>query len=119
MKATLYNLSNMPVTFDGQNLPTAPQPMRCSDPLPAPVADRYFLVPACLAPAAHARSDIVWSASISHCSRCAPAPTKRSWFAKLARNQTINPTLHVIEHCTPEDGRQGIGIEFFRRRYLQ
>ena len=25
----------------------------------------------------------------------------------------------VIEHYTPEDGRQGIGIEFFRQRYLQ
>jgi hypothetical protein len=80
MKATPYNLTNMPVTLDGQNLTTTPQPLGCSDPLPAALAGRYFLVPACLAAAAHTRGDIVWSASIPHCSHCAPVPSKRSWF---------------------------------------
>jgi len=119
MKATLYNLTNMPVTLDGQNLTMAPQPLECSDPLPAAVVERYFLVPACLAPAAYARADIVWSASIPNCSQCAPVPSKRSWFSKLGNRQAKPPVLHVIEHYTPEDGRQGIGVEFFRQQYLQ
>ncbi|MDE3076686.1 MAG: hypothetical protein KGJ86_14805 [Chloroflexota bacterium] len=86
--------------------------------MPAPIADRYFLVPACLAAAALARSDVIWSGTIPHCGRCAPAPNKRSWFAKLAHHKATTPTLHLVEHYTPEEGRQSVGMEFFRQRYL-
>jgi hypothetical protein len=115
----LYNLTNAPVRLDGQDLAVSAQPLQCTDPLPAAVADRYYLVPACLARAAHARSDIVWSGSIPDCGQCAPVATKRSWFSRLAHRQTAVPALRVIEHYTPEEGRQGVGAEFFRRRYLQ
>lgn len=115
----MYNLTNGPVTLDGRELATAAQPLACTDPLPKPVADQYFLVPACLAPAAHARRDIVWSAGIPHCSQCAPAARKRSWFSSLGRRRTTPTALRVIEHYTDEEGRQGVGVEFFRQHYLQ
>lgn len=119
MKARLHNLTNMPVAFDGQDLTPGAQPLGCTDALPAPVADNYFLVPACLAPVAFSRSDIVWSASIPNCSHCAPLPGKRSWLSKLAHPHPKTPTLSTVEHYTAEAGRQGVGVEFFRKRYLQ
>jgi len=115
----LYNLTGVPVTLDGQELTVAAQPLGCTDPLPTPVADHYFLVPACLAPAAHARRDVVWSGGIPHCSQCAPPARKRGWFAKLAKRSTAPTALRVVEHYTDEEGRQGVGAEFFRQRYLQ
>ena len=118
MKATLHNLTNVAITFDGQTLPAAVPPLQCADPLPAPLADRYLLVPACLADSALTRSDVVWSAAVPHCSSCAPAPTSRSWLAKLAHHQAAIPTVQVVEHYTPEDGRQAVGAEYFRQRYL-
>jgi len=119
--ANLHNLTNTPVTVGGETLAPDSQPLGCTDPLPAPIAESYLLVPACLAAAAEARSDVVWSASIPNCRDCAPVPSKRSWFAKLAhrQTQTTDPTLLVLEHYTPDHGRQGVGMEFFRRRYLQ
>ena len=114
----MYNLTNWPVTLDGQELTVPPQPLECTDPLPAPVADSYFLVPACLAPVAHARRDIVWSGSIPHCSQCAPIARKR-WWSKLVNRPTTPTALRVIEHYTDEEGRQDVGVEFFRQRYLQ
>jgi len=119
MTATLQNLTDTAVTVNGQTLPAALQPLGCTDPVPVSRAESYFLVPACLGAAAHARNDIVWSASIPNCSRCAPAPGKRSWFARLAHRRAADPALLVIEHYTPEHGRQGVGMEYFRRRYLQ
>jgi hypothetical protein len=114
----LYNLTNMPVTLDGQELTIAAQPSGCTDPLPTPVADHYFLVPACLAQAAHARRDIVWSASIPNCSQCMPVARKRNWFSNQAKRPTTPTALRVIEHYTDQEGRQGVGAEFFRQRYL-
>jgi hypothetical protein len=119
MAATLRNLTDAPVTVDGQTLSPASQPVGCTDPLPAPVVDSYLLVPACLASTAAVRTDVIWSASIPYCGHCAPVPSKRGWFAKLAHNKTTNPTLRVVEHYTLEGGWQGVGMEFFRRRYLQ
>ena len=119
MTATLRNLSDAPITLDGQTLPAASQPLGCTDSLPAPVIDSYFFVPACLGATAGVRGDIIWSASIPHCGHCAPVPSKHGWFAKLAHRTTTNLTPSVVEHYTPEEGRQGVGMEFFRRRYLQ
>lgn len=119
MKASLHNLTNVSVAFDGQDLTAGAQPLGCADPLPAAVAGNYLLVPACLGPAALARSDILWSSSIPNCVHCAPSPAKRSWLSKLARQHEKTPVLSVVEHYTPEGGRQGVGAEFFRRTYLQ
>jgi len=119
MKATLHNLTNVAASFDGQDLTSASQPLACTDPLPQARANEYLLVPACVGPAAHTRADIVWSASIPYCRHCAPAPAKRSWFSKLANRPSGPPDLHVVEHYTLQDGRQGIGAAFFRQRYLQ
>ena len=119
MPAILYNLTTTPVIFDSQHLNVSVQPLRCSDPLPATIPDAFFLVPACMADGAHARSDIVWTASIPHCGDCAPGPSERGWLAKLRHRRAPDPVLHTIEHYTSEDGRQGVGMEFFRQRYLQ
>ena len=119
MAASLHNLTGVPVTFGIQTLSPAAEPILCTNPLPAPISHSFFLVPACMAAAGHTRGDVLWSASIPNCADCAPAPGKRKWFARLAQRQAQNPILRVIEHYTPEDGRQGVGVELFRQRYLQ
>jgi hypothetical protein len=118
MKATLSNRTDMPVLFDGQDIARSLQPLGCTDALPAAVADSYLLVPACLGPTAHDRSDVVWSASIPACVSCTPPPGKRRWFWKPNGGRPTRATVRVIEHYTAEDGRQGVGAEFFRKRYL-
>jgi hypothetical protein len=35
------------------------------------------------------------------------------------RTQRETATLLVVEHYTPDHGRQGVGMEFFRQSYLQ
>ena len=120
MTATLRNLTGMSVAFSGQTLPPAPQPLGCADALPAPIAGSYFLVPACMAGAAHARMDIIWSNAIPRCGACTVArPSKRGWRTQFGRGQATTPTLLVVEHYTPEEGRQGVGLDYFRQRYLQ
>jgi hypothetical protein len=115
----LYNLTNGPVTLGGLELPRSAQPLLCVNPLPKAAADQYFLVPACLASAAHARADIVWSGSMPHCSQCAPVAKKGHWYSNLANKQKTATHLHVIEHYTHDEGRQAVGVEFFRQQYLQ
>jgi hypothetical protein len=105
--------------FGGQTLAIAAQPLNCTGKLPAPLAGSYFLVASCLAPAAHERGDIVWSATIPHCTDCAPAPSKRSWLSRLGHKKSPNAVMNVVEHYTPEDGCQGVGVEYFRQHYLQ
>ncbi len=119
MKATLHNLTNTPVTFGGVKLAIAAQPLDCTDQLPTPLADSYFLVAACLAPTAHERGDIVWSSTIPHCAHCAPAPSRRNWLSRLGHKTSPDAVLNVVEHYTPENGCQGVGVDFFRQRYLQ
>lgn len=120
MTTTLRNLTGLSVIVSGQALPPASQPLRCTDALPAPMAGSYFLVPACMADAAQARSDIIWSQAIPGCGACTVArPGKRGWRTKFGHRQAPTPTLLIVEHYTPEEGRQGVGMDYFRQRYLQ
>ena len=120
MTATLRNLTGMSVAVGGQTLPPASQPLGCTDALPPPMAGSYFLVPACMADAAHARADIIWSNAIPRCGACTVAhASKRGWRTQLGRRQATTSTLLVVEHYTPEEGRQGVGMDYFRQRYLR
>ena len=99
--------------------PVSAQPLGCADALPACIADTYLLVPGCMAAAAQGRGDVVWSGNIPHCGQCAPVAAKRGWFAKFAPKKATDVTLVVVEHYTPDHGQQAIGMEFFRKGYLE
>jgi hypothetical protein len=51
-------------------------------------------------------------------SRCAPPHIERGWVANLRNLKASVPTLRMVVHHTPDEGRQSVGMEFFRQRYL-